>query len=307
MDWDEEEEIPERDHMENVKMLVEKIREADAILIGAASGLSSAGGQTFYYLRDDIFINHFSEYEKKYGYHSAFGGLYFPYHTDSERWAFLAELIHLIFETPTLEPYCDLYELLLRKEYMILTTNQDRQFRDLFPGYKISAIQGDWGYLQCSRPCHDQVYPSEEIIYKLHENIKDLKAPEEMIPRCPKCGALMEPWVRGYNFLEGSKYVEECMKWTNFVTLNKDKKILFLELGVGRMTPEFIQHPFWKMVSLIPNAFYITINWKHAILPKPIKDKGFAIKEDIAKVLHDAVPLMEEYRKKDPKPEEECY
>ena len=31
--------------------------------------------------------------------------------------------------------------------------------------------------------------------------------PDELIPRCPHCGAEMFPWVRGYgNFLQGKKY-----------------------------------------------------------------------------------------------------
>ena len=31
--------------------------------------------------------------------------------------------------------------------------------------------------------------------------------PDELIPRCPHCGAEMFPWVRGYgNFLQGEYY-----------------------------------------------------------------------------------------------------
>ena len=34
--------------------------------------------------------------------------------------------------------------------------------------------------------------------------------PDELIPRCPHCGAEMFPWVRGYgNFLQGKKYAGE--------------------------------------------------------------------------------------------------
>lgn len=47
----------------------------------------------------------------------------------------------------------------------------------------------------------------------------------------------MEPWVRGYTFLEGAKYRDEYRKINEFLEKNKEKKILFLELGVGRMTP----------------------------------------------------------------------
>lgn len=62
--------------------------------------------------------------------------------------------------------------------------------------------------------------------------------PEELIPRCPVCGAEAFPWVRGYgNFLQGRKYEEQYQKISKYIMNNKEKKILFLELGVGRMTP----------------------------------------------------------------------
>ena len=76
---------------------------------------------------------------------------------------------------------------------------------------------------------------------------ENLKIPRNMIPRCPKCGAEMEPWVRSWTFLEGKKYRKEYNKLNAFLKANKNKKILFLELGVGRMTPMFIQEPFWQM------------------------------------------------------------
>ena len=186
--------------------------------------------------------------------------------------------------------------MLKDKNYFIVTTNQDMQLHDLFPESNISTIQGDWGFIQCKNCCHDAVYPNKEIIYKLYNNIKDCKVPNEMIPRCPKCGGLMEPWVRGYDFLEGTKYKEEYKKWTDFLLKNKEKNILFLELGVGRMTPMFIQEPFWSMVYAFPKASYITINPKHAIVPNLIANKSHAIKEDIAPVFHDCVELIKEYK-----------
>lgn len=63
--------------------------------------------------------------------------------------------------------------------------------------------------------------------------------PEELIPRCPVCGAEAFPWVHGYgNFLQGRKYEEQYQKISKYIMNNKEKKILFLEPGVGRMTPD---------------------------------------------------------------------
>ena len=65
------------------------------------------------------------------------------------------------------------------------------------------------------------------------------------------------------------------------------KKLLFVELGVGRMTPMFIQEPFWALVNSLPRAKYITVNAEYAFLPAAIEDKGMAIRQDIGKTLAD--------------------
>ena len=279
-------------HGDNVKILYDRIKDADAICVGAASGMSASGGHKFWYEKDEIFDREFGEFYKKYGFESAFSGFYYPYKTPEERWAFITTLVHLLYELPASQPYHDLYELLKGKNYFIVTTNQDRQFRELFPENKFAVIQGDWGFFQCLNRCHDKVYPNRDQIYKMYETIEDCKIPSDMIPRCPKCGGMMEPWVRGYDFLEGTKYIEEYRKWGNFVQENEDKKILFLELGVGRMTPMFIQHRFWNMVNSLPNAYYVTINPKHAIVPSRLENKSHAINEDIAPVFRDCVDLL---------------
>ena len=64
-----------------------------------------------------------------------------------------------------------------------------------------------------------------------------------------------------------------------------NKKVLFLELGVGMMTPMFIKEPFMNMVYRWPNATYAVINPNDAYVPKEIAKKSIAIKEDIAVTL----------------------
>lgn len=60
---------------------------------------------------------------------------------------------------------------------------------------------------------------------------------------------------------------------------------------MGRMTPMFIQEPFWSLTHQLPNAYYISINPKDALIPKEIEHKGVAMKEDIAVVLGEAVKM----------------
>lgn len=277
-----------KNYEEQVRSLMAHIQEADAIVVGAASGMSAAAGYRHYYEHDKDFVDNLGDFEKKYGYRNSFDGFYYRYRTSEERWAFIAKNLCMILDAKTGQPYKDLFEILKDKNYYILTTNQDTQFDRVFPEEKISAIQGDWRYFQCSRRCHDELYDSVKTLHKLKDAIdSELKVPSDMIPHCPKCGTEMEPWVRSWVFLEGKKYREEHSKLNAFLKKNMHKKILFLELGVGRMTPMFIQEPFWNMTYSWPNAFYITINPKDAIVPEELKQKGLAIHEDIARVLAD--------------------
>ncbi|AZH29587.1 NAD-dependent protein deacetylase [Paenibacillus sp. M-152] len=278
-------------NQEYISTILQKIQEAEAIIVGGAAGMSAASGYNWY--RDDaMFRKYFNEFAEKYGIDSIFGGFYHPFRTEEEQWAYLATLINFVADVPLGQPYKDLDKILRGKNYFILTTNQDTQFLQVFPEEKVSAIQGNWTYLQCSRRCHDGIYPYVQEAKELCAHIEGTRIPSDMVPQCPVCGGTMELWVRSRVFLEGSKYRSEINKYHEFLVKNQTKKVLFLELGVGQMTPMFIKEPFWNMTYNWPDAYYITINPKDALLPKELKDKGLAIHEDIAPVLRNLVLHM---------------
>lgn len=199
-----------------------------------------------------------------------------------EQWALMLRTIKYVYECQTGETYIDLAKLLNGKNYYIATTNQDAQFYRVFPEERITRIQGDWRYWQCSRPCHDKIYYNKEETFKLYEKIENDALPDNLIPRCPHCGAELAPWVRSYTFLQGEFYRQEMKRYMEFLRSNAHRNTLFLELGVGMMTPMFIKEPFMNMVYQWSNAFYVTLNPQHAIIPKEIKKKSLAISDDIA-------------------------
>ena len=277
---------------EQVEHLLEKVHEADAVMVGGASGMSAAAGYAWY-ATDPLFRKYFGRFIDRYGITGIFDGLYYHYETKEERWAFLVSILHFVNQCEVRTPYQDLWTLLQNKDFFVVTTNQDTLFSQTFGEDKVSTIQGDWRYFQCADRCHDKIYPAMEEAERLYDKIEDCRIPTNEIPKCPVCGGDMEPWVRSFVFLEGQKYHEEYDKWTRFLQAHKDKKLLFLELGVGRMTPMFIQEPFWNMTYSWRKSYYITINPKDAILPKELQERGMAIHEDIALVLRDAVSLLE--------------
>lgn len=197
---------------------------------------------------------------------------------------------------PVREPYLYLDKILKDREFFILTTNQDTQFVKIYPDEKVAQIQGDHRYFQCAKPCCDEIWESREIIDSLIEAQGDgLTIPQELIPRCAHCGGEAFPRVRGYgNFLQGTRYQAEYDKISHYIEAHKYKKILLLELGVGRMTPMFIQEPFWHLSALLPHTRYVGVNDKYAFLPSTIEDKGMTITANINDVLRDTRDYLAE-------------
>lgn len=289
--------LSQREHLpyqEQVQVFSEKVSEADCIVVGGASGLSAAGGGDFYYADTPSFRKYFGKYAEKYGFKGAFDGMYSGFDTREEHWGYISTFLHTTLNAPVREPYLDLEEILEGKDFHILTTNQDTQFIKIYKEEQVSEIQGDHRFFQCSECCHDGTWDAvklvEEMILAMGEGTS---IPTEMIPRCSKCGKEAFPWVRGYgNFLQGRKYSEQYQKISDYIQKNRNKKILFLELGVGRLTPMFIQEPFWNLTLSLPDAYYISVNAEYDFLPEQIEDKGFCILGDIGKVLKDVNARM---------------
>lgn len=273
-----------------IDRLVKEIQEADCVLIGGASGLSAAGGGDFYYEDNDSYRKYFGKYAKKYHFRGAFDGMMHQWKSREEFWGYLATFLYTTQTAGIRKPYQDLNHLLQGKDFFVLTTNQDTQFVKIYPEDKVAQIQGDHRFFQCARCCTDETWDAVKPVAKMVKAMGEGTAvPKEMIPRCPHCGGEAFPWVRGYgNFLQGKKYEEQYENVSRYVLEHKDRKILFLELGVGRLTPMFIQEPFWNLTLSFPKARYIAVNNQYDFLPKDIEGKGMVIVEDIGRVLKDA-------------------
>lgn len=275
---------------QQIARLVQAIREADCVVVGGASGLSAAGGGDFYYEDNASYRKYFGKYAEKYHFKGAFAGMMHHWSSREEFWGYLATFLHTTQTAPIRPPYLDLDALLKGKDFFVLTTNQDTQFVKLYPEEKVAEIQGDHRFFQCAACCTDDTWDAVGSVTEMVQAMGEHTAiPTELIPRCPHCGGEAFPWVRGYgNFLQGRKYEEQYEKISRYVLAHKDSKILFLELGVGRLTPMFIQEPFWNLTLSFPHARYIAVNNQYNFLPKQLEYKGMVIAEDIAKVLRDA-------------------
>lgn len=270
--------------MNQVKTIVDKIKAADAIVIGAGSGMSNAAGMDFWYEASPLFMKYMKDFYDKYHFQGIFKGFYNYFESEEERWAYLLKMLNMVSAIPPQNHvYDDLKEILSQKPFHIITTNQDMLFKKFFPEEKVSEIQGSWGFFQSKNPATDKhLYPIDTYLKELIPKIENNRLPTELIPKSKVDGTPLIPWVRGPEFLEDQKYYEEYQKANEFLGKYRNKKILFIEIGVGRMTPMFIQEPFWEMVNYMPQSFYINFNPKNAMTNPVISDRSLLVTSDTA-------------------------
>lgn len=265
--------------------IIEELNRADAIVVGAGAGLSTSAGLTYDGKR---FEDHFSEFIQKYGMTDMYSAGFYPFETKEEKWAYWSKhIFYNRYNDGSTEVYQNLHELVQGKNYFVLTTNVDHQFHlSGFESEKIFATQGDYGLFQCARGCHKKLYDNETEVRKMVAEQNDCKIPKYRIPKCPVCGGDMEVNLRidGY-FVEDENWNKAAKKYSSFLAENQNKRILFLELGVGSNTPGIIKYPFWKMTNQWKNSFYICMNKGQALAPDEISSRSICIDGDIGQIL----------------------
>ena len=277
--------------LNRIKQGKELIDEADAIVVGIGSGLSAAGGLNF--TNEDLVKQFYPEYYEL-GFKCIFDIISLYWSMDrcspEQFWSFWARHIKEIrFDPPVTKPYEDLAKILKNKNYFVINTNVDGQYeKSDLDKERVFAPQGNYSLLQCSLPCSNDVYDDKEIIERMVKNMPDkFHIRTEDVPKCPHCGRFLIPNLRsGANFVE-KPHIKKRKEYQKFIEDNvkDDKKIVFLEIGVGFNSPGVIRTPFNYMTYEIPNAKLIRINLNDPNVPHEIKSKTIIIQDDIKKVL----------------------
>lgn len=274
-----------KEYSQEIEAIKKALKEADAVLIGAGAGLSTAAGYTY---TGERFEKYFGDFRKKYGFDNMYYGGFYPYATPEEKWAFWSRYVYINRYTDAPKPvYEQLLSIVKDKEYFVLTTNVDHCFQKAgFDKKRLFYTQGDYGLFQCSKPCHRKAYDNEEIIKKMYSEQKDMRIPTELIPKCPVCGREMSMNLRADDtFVEDKGWQIAKDRYVAFAEKYRDKKLVLLELGVGSNTPVIIKYPFWRMAYANPLSTYVCVNYGEAMCPDQIKDRSVCINEDVAAVL----------------------
>ena len=289
---------------EQVRNLKEKIQNAEAIVLGAGSGLSTAAGLTY---SGERFQKYFFDFAKKYPIQDIYSGGFFPFESPEEFWAWWSRHIYFnrYIDAPS-DVYGNLKKIVGGKDYFILTTNVDHQFqRAGFEKERLFYSQGDYGLFQSSRPTLAKTYDNQEIVEKMleaqgfvrdNEGIfqlpKDKKLkmsiPTELIPICPDDGLPMAMNLRvDENFVEDAGWKMATKRYQDFLHSHKGKHVLYWELGVGMNTPVIIKFPFWRYTEENPNAYYACLNLGEAGCSREISERSICLNADIGQVLRD--------------------
>lgn len=274
-------------YSQQLKNLANHIKECEAIIIGAGSGLSSAAGLTY---SGERFNKYFSDFINKYHLTDMYSAGFYPYESLEEYWAYWSRHIYYnrYIDAPK-DTYQKLLQLVKDKDYFVLTTNVDHQFQKAgFDKKRLFYSQGDYGLWQCSKPCHQKTYDNKEIVEKMLLQQKDLKIPSSLIPYCPKCGAFMTMNLRcDQTFVQDEGWYQGQFRYNDFINKHRDLKIIYLELGVGQNTPVIIKYPFWNYTNSNKKATYVCINYGESFCPDEIKKQAILISGDIDQVIND--------------------
>ena len=282
---------------EAIEQLKQIISEAETIVIGAGSGLSTSAGFTY---SGERFEKYFSDFAVKYGFQDMYSGGFAPFASLEERWAYWSRYIMINrYMDPPKPVYNNILSLVRNKDYFVLTTNVDHCFQKAgFDKERLFYTQGDYGLFQCSEPCHHKTYDNEKQIRAMWEFRSEMKIPPELVPHCPVCGKPMSMNLRADDtFVTDEGWDQAANRYQTFLQsrniINNPGQqegtgnVLFLELGVGRNTPGIIKYPFWQMTAKNPNAQYVCINFGEAFAPYEIEKRSLCIDDDIGGVLQE--------------------
>ena len=270
---------------EPLERLQAALRDCDAVVIGAGSGLSTAAGFTY---NGERFKKYFSDFAAKYDIKDMYSGGFYPFPTQEEFWAYWSRYIYINRYMDAPKPvYDDILKLVQNKDYFVITTNVDHCFQKAgFDKRRLFYTQGDYGLFQCSEPCCQETFDNESVIRQMIEWQENMKIPTELLPTCPHCGKPLTMNLRSDNkFVEDEGWHRAAERYENFLRTRAGQKILFLEFGVGYNTPVIIKYPFWQMTAKNPKAIYACINQGQAVCPQEIERQSICINADIGQVL----------------------
>lgn len=251
------------------------LANADRVLIGAGAGLSTAAGLAY---SGERFQRYFAPFVERYGMTDMYSAGFYPFPTQEDKWAYWSQHIWVNRFEPGATPlYRRLFEWVCDRDYFVITTNVDAQFELAgFDPQRIFATQGDYGYIQCARGCHNRIYPVRNLMEEWRSDLgarsdgtleRTRLSDPALVPTCPVCVGRMETHLRADGFfVETDDWRAAQQRYQAFVERTRGSRTVLLELGVGWNTPIWIRYPFEHIAQMLGSdqAPLVRINYDGA-------------------------------------------
>ena len=286
---------------EQIERLKKEVESADAIVIGAGAGLSTAAGLTY---SGERFEKYFGDFAARFDIQDMYSGGFYPFPDEETRWAWWARHIYFNRYIPApKDVYGMLHALVRDRDSFVITTNVDHQFqRAGFSKSRLFYTQGDYGLFQSVDPADRKTYDNEAWVMAAMEAqgfVRDesgvfqvtergklsMRIPSALVPHTPS-GANVKMNLRADDsFVEDEGWHRASAAYAEYLEKHRDLSVLYLELGVGANTPVIIKYPFWQMTAENPKAVYASVNYNEAYCPAQIEKQSICIDGDIGDIL----------------------
>lgn len=219
-----------------IEKAAEAIKKADFLLITAGAGMGVDSGLPDFRGKEGFW----RAYPIAKKLRLSFEELANPYWFEKDpylAWAFYGHRLNLYKNTT---PHKGFYKLLeiakSKKDYFVFTSNVDGQFQKAgFSEQKIDEVHGSIHYLQCTKPCCDEIWNAKDVNIEIDgEKFKAL----EPLPRCKKCDTIARPNILMFGDWNWISNREDIQREFMMSFLNKAyKNLTILEFGAGTAVP----------------------------------------------------------------------
>ena len=264
----------------------EILHNADAILITAGAGMGVDSGLPDFRGSEGFWRAYPVIKELGYRFEEMANPRWFE-EDPTLAWAFYGHRYMLYKETIPHEGFTKLLTFAKNKKgaYFVFTSNVDGQFQKAgFADKRIVEIHGSIHYLQCSKPCTQNIYPAQNLHFAIDE--KTFRVTSEL-PKCPSCGAIARPNILmfgDWNWISDRTDIQSAalQRWLDHCEEN-DYKIAVVEMGAGKAVPTV--RIFSKQIQHRYNASLIRINPREYDVPQGAIGLPLGAKEAITQII----------------------
>lgn len=223
---------------ENIIKAREAITDAQAILISAGAGLGVDSGLPDFRGNEGFWQAYPPIAKLGLSFSEMANPLWFA-KKPKLAWAFYGHRLNLYRKTIPHAGFSQLLELGNKMEfsYFIFTSNVDGQFQTAgFDADRIEECHGSIHHLQCTLPCHDDIWSANDLNVNVDEDIFEATS---NLPVCPACGLLARPNILMFGdwswISQRSEQQHSKLKSWLARLIDNQAKLVVIEIGAGEV------------------------------------------------------------------------